>query len=86
MFPIYRHRKFNKQFKQLPKKIKERFEQRIRIFIRDPYSVELNNHPLTAEWAGYRSIDITGNIRAVYKTKDETSTFVAIGSHSQLYD
>jgi len=47
--------------------------------------MELNNHSLSGEWRGYRSIDITGDIRAVYRIENEINLFVAIGSHNQLY-
>lgn len=85
MVPIYRHRKFNKQFKRLSKKMQDRFEQKLMIFLADPYSVELNNHPLTGEWLGHRSIDVTGDVRAIFRVEDSIILFVAVGSHSRLY-
>ena len=85
MFQIYRHRKFVKQFKRLPKKIQDRFGHKLIIFMRDPYSIELNNHSLAGEWVGHRSIDITGDIRAVYREKEGSCLFKAIGTHHQLY-
>ena len=56
-------------------------------FVADQADYRLNSHPLVREWAGYRSIDITGDIRAIYKKEAERVVrFVAIGSHSQLYE
>ena len=78
---------FEKQFKKLPKKTKLQAMERFEIFVRDPIEYRLRNHPLTGAWAGYRSIDITGDIRAIYKKVDEQiARFVAIGSHSALYE
>jgi mRNA interferase YafQ len=78
---------FQKQFKRLPKKTKNKAIERLRVFIVDPMDHRLHNHPLTGEWAGYRSIDITGDIRAIYKNVDERIVrFAAIGSHSELYE
>jgi len=85
MLPIYNHRNFKKQFKRLPKKIQDKFGEKIIIFLADVYSIELNNHLLTGEWAGYRSIDITGDIRAVYKIENNCYHFRAVGTHHQLY-
>ena len=85
MKQIYRHRKFVKQFKRLPEKIQDKFGHKLTIFILDPCSIELNNHSLTGEWLGHRSIDITGDIRAVYREEGDFCLFKAIGSHSQLY-
>jgi len=85
MLPVYYHRNFKKQFKHLPKNIQNKFGIRLAIFLSEPYSMELNNHSLSGEWRGYRSIDITGDIRAVYRIENEINLFVAIGSHNQLY-
>jgi len=86
MISIYRHRIFTKQSKKLPKKVKEKFEQKLMVFISDAYSFELNNHQLTVEWLGHRSIDITGDIRAIYIEDSGIIIFKAIGTHSQLYE
>ena len=85
MHLVHYHRSFKKQFKRLPRKIHDKFGIKIRIFISDPYSIELDNHPLTGEWLGHRSIDITGDIRAVYRTEGNVNLFVAIGSYNQLF-
>lgn len=79
------HKNFKKQFKHLPRNIQNKFGMRLAIFLSDPYSIELNNHFLAGEWRGHRSIDITGDVRAVYRVVDEINLFVAIGSHNQLY-
>ena len=86
MILVHYHRNFKKQFKRLPKNIQNKFGISLAVFLSDPYSMELNDHSLAGEWRGYRSIDITGDIRAVYKIENETNLFVAIGSHNQLYD
>lgn len=78
---------FQKQFKKLSKKIKHKAIEQLSVFVLDPIDYRLHNHPLTGEWVGHRSIDITGDIRAVYKKVDEhVARFVAIGSPSELYE
>lgn len=66
--------------------MRDKTVEQLSVFITDPLDYRLSNHPLTGEWAGCRSINITGDIRAVYKQIDKhTVRFTAIGSHSELY-
>lgn len=77
---------FNKQFEKLPDKIKNKVKERIKLFIIDSFNIQLNNHPLKGEYFNYRSINITGDLRAIYKYLNEDEcVFVALGTHSQLY-
>jgi addiction module RelE/StbE family toxin len=85
MLPIERHKKFVKQFKKLPKNVREKFEQKLRVFVINPYSPVLNNHPLTGRWAGCRSVNVTGDYRAIYHLSNDIVTFMRIGTHHQLY-
>lgn len=79
-------RKFIKQYGKQSPQIKSRFIERQGLFVTRPFHPLLNNHQLFGEYAGYRSINITGDIRAVFEevTVDHVE-FVAIGSHSELY-
>ena len=48
--------------------------------------VRLKNHSLSGEWSKFRSINITGNIKAIYTIVDiGIVRFVDVGSHSKLY-
>ncbi len=76
---------FEKQFKKLAKKRKQIFKERLVTFEDDIFNKILNNHKLTGGWAGHRSINITGNYRAIYREDNHAVIFVAIGTHSQLY-
>lgn len=80
------HRNFEKQLGRLKKgewiRLKERFE----IFLADEYNPMLNNHPLKGKYSGYRSINIGGDIRAIYKRDGKNiAIFVALGAHTKLY-
>ncbi len=78
---------FEKQFSKLSKKIKNKTIIQLEIFIDDAFHISLNNHSLRGEWSNYRSINITADIRAIYKDIDNSvAHFVAIGSHSELYE
>jgi len=80
------HKNFDKQYKKLTKQQQEKTRERLDVFLENPYDVLLNNHSLQGKYTDYRSINITGDIRAIYKfiTEDEC-VFVAIDSHSNLY-
>ena len=80
------HRHFSKAYQKSPAKIKKYFQSRLKLFAENPFHPLLNNHVLHGDFMGYRSINITGDIRAVYKALDEgTVEFVLIGSHAELY-
>ncbi len=59
------------------------------LFLKNPLHDQLRNHALKGKWQGYRSINITGDWRAVYREyKDGEETvilFKAIGTHSEIY-
>lgn len=80
------HRHFRKAFQKLPKKIQVQVEEKILLFIRNPFHPDLNNHKLVGEYKGHRSIDITGNYRALYlPISDDHAYFKIVGTHHQLY-
>ena len=82
---IRSHKNFKKQFDKLTKSQKEKFKERSNIFLRDEFHPILNNHALKGEYEGCRSINIGGDLRAIFKKSSEDVVFVKIGSHSKLY-
>ena len=80
------HKIFEKRYKKLPDKIKQKIKERNILFEKDPYNPILNNHALNGKYMGYRSISITGNIRIIYKFLDtDNILFSDVGTHSELY-
>lgn len=81
------HRNFKKDLSKLSSACRERLYERINIFSKDPFHPILNNHQLHGKLKGHRSINITGDIRAIYEqiSKDKV-LFIIIASHSELYD
>lgn len=80
------HKSFDKQYAKLTSKQKEQATVRIALFIDNLSDPTLNNHGLKGKYAGYRSINIAGDLRAIFiMTAPEHAEFVYIGSHSQLY-
>jgi len=81
---IYR-KKFKKAFKKQPKKIQDKFFEKIKIFQDDQFHHSLNNHALSGEFKSVRSFDITGDIRVHYIVVDNIAILLIVGSHSELY-
>jgi mRNA interferase YafQ len=82
---IDRSRRFKKQYQKLPKSIQTRTDARIRLFVGDPFDEVLRNHPLSGEYSGCRSINITGDYRIIYEANDGRIEFLLIGTHDELY-
>lgn len=79
-------KQFKKDFKKLPKKIKAQFKSRIKLFEQDQNNPQLNNHKLNTPYKGFYSINISGDIRAIYEQINKNKVlFIKIGTHSQLY-
>jgi addiction module RelE/StbE family toxin len=80
---------FEKQRKAAPIAIRKAFLETLELFAEDPTHERLRNHPLTGTYAGYRSIDITPDWRAVFIIlKSATRTIIRfhfLGTHQQLY-
>lgn len=81
------HKSFQKDYAKLKPAQLKRLKEAIKLLLKDPMHPDLYNHPLTAEWSGYRSIAFGGDWRAHYKYEADVdeAVFVACGTHSQLY-
>ena len=80
------HKNFNKQYKKLKQTQKQKVQERLVLFLKTPFHPILGNHPLKGKYTGYRSINITGDLRAVYRfISEQECIFVAIDTHSNLY-
>ncbi len=80
-------KRFVKSLKKAPKKVQIAIRNRLEIFVSDKFNPILNNHTLSGKYIGYRSINITGDWRAIfqeYKSK-RVAYFIAIDTHSNLY-
>lgn len=77
---------FKKELNALPTKHQEQFLKRLDIFLKNPYHPILNNHKLGGKLEGMRSVNVTGDIRAIYQEINKTNVlFLMIGSHGKLY-
>lgn len=79
-------RNFLKQYAKLPKKLQIQTDERLLLWQSNPSNPVLRDHALSGRYQGYRSINITGDVRALYTTHgDSIVIFGFVGSHSQLY-
>ena len=79
-------KKFLKQLGKASPKIQQAVKARLAMFIDDPFDPRLNNHQLQGDLAAYRSINITGDWRALFEEKEnDVVYFVYLGTHSSLY-
>lgn len=80
---------FYRKYKKADVRIRNSIDEKIEIFLKDPYDFQLDNHILKKEWRGCRSIDITADYRAIYKETqigdESVAYFVALETHDELY-
>src|SRR5712691_2219256 len=70
---------FIKLITNAPTEIKIAFREARELFAENPNHPALRNHPLTGKYTGFRSIDVTDDWRALYRTEAERIIFVDIG-------
>lgn len=80
---------FNKQRKAAPLEIKIAFREAFELFLKSIDHPNLRNHPLREKYAGFKSIDINSDWRALFKIRETklqiVVTFHNLGTHTQLY-
>ena len=79
------HRDFIKSSSKLTSQQKSKLTERLKIFGQNQFDPVLNNHALTGRYKDCRSINVTGDLRAIFRKDGENVIFVAIDSHSNLY-
>lgn len=83
---IFLGKGFKKSYRRLREKEKEKFKERLGLFMNNHFDPTLNNHALSGKYNHYRSINITGDLRALYYSSNSTAVFVVIDTHSNLYE
>lgn len=85
MLIVY-HKNFQKKVAKLQKGKLISLKEKLIIFKNNPFDERLNNHPLHGKFADCRSINITGDLRLIYKKLDDSNfLFIDLGTHSNLY-
>ncbi len=83
---VARHPQFEKRLARLSPNIRNALADRLELFVSDSRHPLLNDHALTGERRGFRSINVTGDWRLIYKPVDyEMILLTEIDTHHNLY-
>lgn len=83
---LYFHKNFTKQLEKSSVRDQQLVKEKLALFLLDPFHPSLRNHALKGKYFDYRSIDIRGDLRALYKAMSvEEAIFVILGTHGHLY-
>lgn len=79
------HKDFKKKFNKISPKIQNQFYARLDLFITDKTHAILNNHSVDKAFTECRSMNVSGDYRAIFKEENNVIIFLKIGTHSELY-
>ena len=82
------HKNFIKNFKKRygsNPKIKKRYKERLKLFIKNPNDPVLLDHSLKGKKIKTRAFSIAGDIRVTYTKIGSKFLFLDIGTHNQVY-
>ena len=81
------HKNFERNFKKLSPKLREKASLAIEKFSRNPLNPVLKNHALTGKLSGRRAISFGGDARIVFEEFDGYILVIIldIGTHNQVY-
>lgn len=80
------HKSYKLRIKPYPK-IRKRFEERVKLFMKDPGNPILKDHKLVGKMRTFKAFSITGDIRVIYFQETElTAIFIDVGTHNQVYN
>jgi mRNA-degrading endonuclease YafQ of YafQ-DinJ toxin-antitoxin module len=91
MARVTRTRRFEAQLKRRAnKRIRRLFDQRVRLFQKNPYDPALDIHVLKYDLEGYWSFSLTDDksaddFRVIYRKTKQGYVFFDFGTHDQLY-
>ena len=78
---IYYHPQFKKSFLCLPKDIKKKAKERIKIFREDPFHSSLGTHKLHGKLRNQWSFYVKGQYRLIFMFDNNDVIFLDIGPH-----
>lgn len=82
------HKNFERAFKKLPKKLKEKTIVAIQKFSKNPFDKILRNHPLQGRLSGKRAFSVTGDMRVIFEEQENYILVIMldVGTHNQIYN
>lgn len=76
---------FKKDYKKLSLKLRNQLRERLLLFRENQFNPLLNNHSVHHPYDGCQSINISGDVRALFEINKDSALFIRIGTHSELY-
>lgn len=79
---------FLKLYNKLQNKDKDKIDESLRLFIKNPNNKKLRNHSVDPKFTNYRSIDAGFDLRIILREEKETYQIVSLirlWTHSELY-
>ena len=77
---------FQKEYRKLNQRNKDKWSIVFEVFYKNPLCKSLRRHKLKGKYQGFESIDISPDIRAVFRQTGNTFYFWHIRNHNQLYN
>ena len=84
---VYLHKKFEKQYRKLPKVLRDKTDSVLKLFYVDPFDPKLKNHALSGNLIGKRAVSVTGDVRIIFEEHNDHTVVLMlnIGKHSRVY-
>jgi len=84
---IVYHKRFEKQFKKLVGKEKNKIIKALEIFVENPFDVRLNNHRLKGNLASKSAISAAPDLRLIFEEHSGyiLVIFLNLGKHNRVY-
>jgi len=78
-------KRFCKKYDKAPEEIRKSFSEKLFLFKNNKFDKVLNNHQLSGDYSFLRSINITGDWRALFIDDENVINFITLGNHNNLY-
>ena len=85
MKDVLYNKSFIRQYTKLPVKIQKKFKERVALFKKNPRHPSLRVHKLKGAMEPLESMNVTGDVRALFVREGAVIIFHKIGTHSELY-
>lgn len=81
------HKKFDKAYVKLPKKMQVKVDETIVVFRGNPLEKFLRNHALQDNLKGKRAISVTGDVRIIFEEYQGYTIveMLNVGKHTKVY-
>lgn len=79
------HPWFKKEFRHISVNMRSQFYDRVALLLANRSHPILGCHLLHGKYKGYWSINVSGDLRALYRIEKNTYIFTRIGTHHQLF-